>query len=167
MSCRFYGKCWAGSSFGLVDSLGNQCGAIRRAHAPCRMEILGSAPDETVCALATSEPESTIFDRIGETVRIRLPRSPWIEAKVIVASLNGRSRMLQLDKPLVSGRPIAVHPSIGFVAMPMHVSGDRWRDTVTGAYCEIEIVEKPAPGPLQADSGGPGNASTHSQTGEK
>lgn len=162
MSCKFYGKHWAGSDFGLVDTLGNQCGAIRRAHAPCRMEILGSAPDETVCPLAKAEPESTIFDRIGQAARIRMPRSEWIPAKVVVASRNGESLMLAIDKPLVPGRAIAVHPSVGYVAMPYKIHGGRWRDTITGVFCEVEMIEGTPPGPPQQHSGPPGNASTHS-----
>lgn len=165
MSCKFYGKHWAGSSFGLVDSLGNQCGAVRRSYAPCRMEVLGVAPDETQCALAVAEPgEKTLFDRTGEKARIRLPRSPWVDARIVISSRNGKSYMLQLDKPILTGvaGKFPVHPTLGFVAMPYKVDGDRWRDVLTGAYIEVEFTGEAATDPPLQDGGPSGNASTHS-----
>ena len=56
MSCRFYGKHWAGSTFGLVDQCGNQCAMIIGAYSPCALEINGHTPDETVCPLAEGAP---------------------------------------------------------------------------------------------------------------
>lgn len=162
MSCKFYGKHWAGSSFGLVDSLGNQCGAVRRSYAPCRMEILGVTPDETQCALAAAPGEKTLFDRTGEKARVRLPRSPWVDAKIVISSRNGKSYMLQLERPILTGGNFPVHPDLGFVAMPLKVGGDRWQDVLTGAFIEVEFTGETATDPPQQHGGPSGNASTHS-----
>lgn len=54
MPCCFYGKHWAGSTFGLVDSCGNQCALITRSYSPCAMEITGQAPEEMACLRVTA-----------------------------------------------------------------------------------------------------------------
>jgi hypothetical protein len=48
MNCRFHGHAH-GAAF---PTLGNQCGAIFEAHAPCKLELAGAAPDEQACDLA-------------------------------------------------------------------------------------------------------------------
>lgn len=154
MSCRYYGKHWAGTDFGLVDSGGNQCAAITRAYAPCRMEISGVTPDETACALAIAMIEgrgnpdlaSGMFQRTGEKVRVRMLRSEWINGRVEISSRNGQSFMVSMEKPLVPGRTFAIHPALGCVCMPMMVTPARgekpaiWKDTVTGVFMELELT---------------------------
>lgn len=157
MSCRYYGKHWAGTDFGLIDSGGNQCAAMTRAYAPCRMEIMGATPDEGQCSLAINmmngrgNPDlaSGLFSRTGERVRIRLPRSEWIEGRIEISSANGESLMVSTDKPLVTGK-VAIHPALGCVSMPLK-QGDQWRDTITGAFLEIDFTgeTRPLPPELQ------------------
>lgn len=165
MSCRYYGKHWAGTDFGLIDSGGNQCAAITRAYAPCRMEVQGAAPDETTCGLAIAmmqgrgNPDlaSGLFQRTGEKVRVRMMRSDWIDGRIEISSRNGQSLMVSTEKPLVAGRTFAVHPALGFVCMPTQIAPDRghgrppvWRDTVTGVFMEIEFTgENDLPPELQ------------------
>jgi hypothetical protein len=125
------------------------------------MEIMGVAPDESMCALA--EPgDVTIFSRTGEKCRVRMLRSEWIEATIVISSRNGQSLMLQSDKPVVRVPAAAVHPGLGCVCMPMQVSGGRWRDAITGAFLDIEFTGKTASGSPEQHSGTPGNASTDS-----
>jgi hypothetical protein len=54
MSCTYYGKHQVRGGQ-LVDTLGNQCGAITYAHTPCLFELDGAPPDETACKIATDE----------------------------------------------------------------------------------------------------------------
>jgi hypothetical protein len=53
-TCRFYGC--SNSALRLFNiqepTYGNQCAAIMDAHAPCKMETLRKAPNETKCPIA-------------------------------------------------------------------------------------------------------------------
>jgi len=53
-SCRYYGKSHAVLKYTgrLYDQYGNECALIFDAFAPCKMEVLGHAPDETRCPIA-------------------------------------------------------------------------------------------------------------------
>lgn len=58
INCLFYGRALAQNflddapqPFLLIDSRGNQCALVTRAHAPCRMEIEQHPIDWETCPL--------------------------------------------------------------------------------------------------------------------
>lgn len=53
MSCKYYGM--HGHRGMLIPQLGNECGAIHGAYAPCLMETAGLAPEEAACEIAAQE----------------------------------------------------------------------------------------------------------------
>jgi hypothetical protein len=69
MSCPFYGRA-AASTWGIIDTVGNQCAIIIDAHAPCAMEaLLNVPPDAKACPLLRAARQSR--ERAQEYLRLR------------------------------------------------------------------------------------------------